>query len=59
MLWCCENFVPLGQLIAISMPRQAHEDSSRFRCEYYDDYGDAITRGQNYQYELRYAVVSK
>ena len=46
MLWCCENFVPLGQLIAISMPRQAHEHS-RFRCEYYDDYGDAITRGQN------------
>ncbi len=27
MLWCCENFVPLGQLIAISMPRQAHEHS--------------------------------
>ena len=26
---------------------------------YYDDYGDAITRGQNYQYKLRYAVVSK
>ena len=58
MLWCCENFVPLGQLIAISMPRQPHEHS-RFRCEYYDDYGDAITRGQNYQYELQYAVFSK
>ncbi len=27
MLWCCDNFVPLGQLIAISMPRQAHEHS--------------------------------
>lgn len=30
MLWCCENFVPLGQLIAISMPRQAHEHSRDF-----------------------------
>ena len=27
MLWCCENFVPLGQLIAISMPRQARKTS--------------------------------
>ena len=27
MLWCCENFVPLGQQIAISMPRQARKTS--------------------------------
>ena len=27
MLWCCKNFVPLGQLIAITMPRQARKTS--------------------------------